>query len=48
LSFSFIEFQFDFSGFLCLYWILISNPTLSSLFHSAVYLNSLWFYSATY
>jgi hypothetical protein len=49
LSFSFLEFWFDFfSRFLYLYWIPLSYPTLSSLFHSAVYLYSLWIHSGVY
>jgi hypothetical protein len=35
---SFSEFRFDFSEFLYLYQISLSCSTLSSLFHSAIYL----------
>jgi hypothetical protein len=39
LSFSFPDFQFDFSSrFLYQYWIPLSYPVLSSFFHSAFYL----------
>jgi hypothetical protein len=40
-TFHFQNFNLIFPGFLHLYWITFSYPVLSSLLHSAVYLNSL-------
>jgi hypothetical protein len=41
-------FIWFFSVFLCLYWISLSYPALSSLFHSAIYLYSLGINSDIY
>jgi hypothetical protein len=42
LAENFLKFNLIFSGFLYHYWISLSYPTLSSFFHSTVYLYSLW------
>jgi hypothetical protein len=40
-SIHFLNFNLIFSQFLYIYWFLLSHPTLSSLFCSAVYLHCL-------